>query len=86
MNNYDRKILELLQLLKDWGVIRFDKQFCEAIGLRKQNLYNIKSGRNHFTPEHIEKIVKVYKVNANWIFGASSNMALNSDREHKKAN
>lgn len=72
MTTPDRQILTLIEILKEKEVIRFDTQFCEAIGLLKQNLQNIKAGRNHFTPEHIEQIVKKYQVNANWIFGVSN--------------
>lgn len=69
MNTPDHQILLLIEILKELGVIKYGTEFCEAIGLRKQNLTKIKNGDNHFTPEHIEKIVKKYKVNANWIFG-----------------
>jgi hypothetical protein len=77
MNKPDIQILKLIEILKGSGVIRFDKDFCDAIDLRKQNLVNIKAGRNHFTPEHIEKAVKQYHVNANWIFGVSEKIFLN---------
>ncbi len=71
MNVPDKHILQLIEILKNSGKIRYDTEFCEAIDLRKQNLVNIKAGRNHFTPEHIEKVIKQYHVNANWIFGVS---------------
>lgn len=71
MPTIDQRILQLIEILKDKGRIRFDTDFCRDIGMKKQNLYNIRTGRNYFTPEHIEQIVKVYKVNANWIFGVS---------------
>ena len=71
MTTTDRKILNLIEILKEKGVITYNTEFCDAIGLLKQNLQNIKTGRNHFTPEHIEQIVKRFQVNANWIFGAS---------------
>ncbi len=67
----DQNILQLIEILKASGKIRYDTEFCESIDLRKQNLVNIKAGRNHFTPEHIEKVIKQYQVNANWIFGVS---------------
>lgn len=61
----------LIEILKTNGTIKYDTDFCESIGLRKQNLYNIRQGKNYFTPEHIEKAIKTYKVNANWIFSVS---------------
>lgn len=69
MKTPDHQILLLIEILKELGVIKYGTDFCEAIGLRKQNLVKIKNGTNHFTPEHIEKVVKTYNVNANWIFG-----------------
>lgn len=71
MTNTDRQILRLIEILKEKGIIKYGTDFCNAIGMLKQNLHNVKAGRNHFTPDHIEKAVKKYKVNANWIFGMS---------------
>jgi hypothetical protein len=79
MPNIDQRILKLIELLKDNGRIRFDTDFCRDIGMKKQNLYNIKTGRNYFTPEHIEQIVKAYKVNANWIFGVSEKIFIKTN-------
>lgn len=67
----DKQMLQLIKILKASGRIRFGTEFCEAVGLRKQNLYKIQNGLNHFTPDHIERAVKKYKVNANWICGVS---------------
>ena len=76
MNTADKNILRLIEILKTSGRIKYDTEFCEAIGLRKQNLVNIKADRNHFTPEQIERVLTTYKINANWIFGLSSKMSL----------
>ena len=77
MKPVDKNILNLIDILKQLEIIRFDVQFCESIDLRKQNLYNIRQGKNCFTPEHIYKIVKEYNVNANWIFGTDDDIFLN---------
>lgn len=71
MNYVDKKMLELIEILKARGDIRFDVEFCRAVNLKKQNLINIKNEMNHFTPEHIRLAVKEYKIDANWIFGVS---------------
>lgn len=71
MTTPDHQILQLMEILKARGEIRSNSEFCETIGLLRQNLTRIKSGKAHFTPEHIERAVKKYKVNANWIFGVS---------------
>lgn len=69
MNKYDIKIFELIEMLKASGKIKFDTDFCNDVGVLKQNLTRIKNGLAHFTPDHFEKICKSYNVNANWIFG-----------------
>jgi transcriptional regulator with XRE-family HTH domain len=71
MYESDIKIFELIQSLKSLGIFDFDYEFCNNIGLLKQNLSRIKQGKAHFTANHIQKICNVYKVNANWIFGTS---------------
>jgi hypothetical protein len=67
MNKIDHKIFKLIEILKANGTIRFDVQFCKEIGLLRQNLYRIKQGLAHFTPEHISEICINFNVNANWI-------------------
>ena len=67
----DRHMLQLIDILKDLMIIRFDKEFCEVMGLQPPNLIKIRKGLNHFTPDHIHKAVQEWNVNANWIFGAS---------------
>lgn len=77
----DKNILQLIDHLKQLGRFEFDYEFCERIGLLSQNLIRIKQGLTHFTPAHIEMICKIYKVNANWIFGLSKKMF--NDRNSK---
>lgn len=67
----DKKMLELISILKGKGVIRFDTEFCKAIGMLKQNLTKVKNGQAHFTPEHIRKACIEYGVDANWVMGVS---------------
>mgnify|MGYP000336039889 CR=1 FL=1 len=64
-----KKMLELIEILKTKKVIRYNKDFCEAINLLPQNLIRIKNGEAHFAPEHIRAACKEFGVNANWIFG-----------------
>lgn len=78
MNNIDQKIITLIDLLKSRGDLKFSTEFCDTIGIRKQNLYNIKKGSTHFTTEHISKIITNFKVNANWIFGVSDEIFIKS--------
>ncbi|TDE53799.1 helix-turn-helix domain-containing protein [Flavobacterium sp. GT3P67] len=74
MYQSDIKIFELIDILKSLGIIRFDTDFCREIEMPKQSLSRIKKGLAHFTAKHIENICKVYKVNANWIFGIEKNI------------
>lgn len=69
MDEVNSRILELIERLKQLGVITYDKDFCDIIGLHKQNLNNIKNQRQSFTADQILKMSKVYNVNVNWIFG-----------------
>lgn len=75
----DQKMLLLIDILKSNGVIKYDVDFCEAIGLLKQNLVNIRNGKNHFTPYHIENAIKVFGINGNWIFGISDKIYLKNN-------
>ena len=60
-------MLELIDLLKLSGKIKFTQEFCDSVGLKKQNLRPIKNGKQHFTPEQIRLACLEYNANANWI-------------------
>ena len=77
MNAIDLRMLELLQILKATGKIRFKKQFCDGVGMLKQNLIRIEKGERHFTQDHIKRAVENFNVNANWIFGVSKELYRN---------
>ena len=83
MNKFDAKIFHLIELLKNLGKIDFEKDFCNDIGLLKQNLQRIKKGLAHFTPNHIQSICLVYNVNANWIFGIENHIFMNLKNNQK---
>lgn len=76
MEKIDAKILSLIIQLKALNKISTDNDFCERVGLLKQNLTRIKKGVAHFTPVHIQNVCKVFKVNANWIFDIEKNTFL----------
>lgn len=75
-NSIDKKMLLLLDRLKDYTIIRYDVDFCRAIGLEKQNLVNIRKGRNHFTIDHVHNAIKHFKLDANWMFNDTEEMFL----------
>lgn len=85
MYQSDIRILDLIERLKSLGLIRFDNDFCDSIGLHKQNLVSIRKGVAHFTPRHIENICKVFKINANWIFGIENQLFIKISSVQKSA-
>ncbi|MBA4155408.1 hypothetical protein [Flavobacterium sp.] len=74
MYTSDKKIIELIDILKSLGKISNTSDFCKSIGFFKQNITRVKNGLTHFTPVHIEKICKFYDVDANWIMGFNANI------------
>jgi hypothetical protein len=70
----DKRMLDLVNVLKDRGDIRFTQEFCDAIGILKQNYRNVKEGTQYFTPVHIAAACKNFNINANWVFGLSDQM------------
>lgn len=83
MQNTDTNILQLIERLKVLGIIRFNKEFCDAIDLQKQNLISIQNGTAHFTVKHIDLICKRYNVNVSWIFGTDPQMFSKKKGEQK---
>jgi len=69
MNNIDKRILRLIDVLIFQNQIKNDTDFCKSISILPQNLSKTRKGLTHFTVTHIEAICKKYNVNANWIFG-----------------
>jgi hypothetical protein len=67
----DRKMFEAIATLKYRGDIRFRQEFCDAIEIPKQNIRQVRLGRQHFTAKQIMLACKEYNINANWIFGLS---------------
>lgn len=84
MSIVDENMLKFIDILKELKIIKFDAEFCRSIGLLKQNLNNIKAGKNHFTIEHVRMTCKEYEVNINWIFGFSEKLFLGDDIIPKK--
>jgi hypothetical protein len=67
----DKRMLQLVEVLKDKGTIRYKQEFVDAIDMPKQNLRQVRLGVQHFTALHIMKACKAYNINANWIMGHS---------------
>lgn len=69
MHTTDIAILKLMDLLRFQGKIKSDAVFAKSVGILPQTVSKIKTGGNHFTAKQIQDIIRMYNVNANWIFG-----------------
>lgn len=82
----DKKMLELLEILKAENRIRFNTEFCDAAEMSKQHLSHIKNGTAHFTADHIRNVCTVLMVNANWIMGTELQIFRNQSNVNRKVN
>src|SRR5690606_17165509 len=74
----DARMLELIEILKQSGTIKFRQEFCDALDIHKQLIRQIKIKKQHFTAAHISLVCKIYNVNANWIMGIEDNIFRNT--------
>lgn len=70
----DRRMLALIHALLEKELIKSKQAFYDTIGIYKQNVTTIKSGKKHFTVKQIGIACKTYNVNANWILGIENNV------------
>lgn len=81
LDELDKRMFELYNLLKSMGVLKTKRAFAAACGLPEQNLYNIKMERNHFTLVHVANICTFYSINANWIIGTENELFIKANRK-----
>ena len=74
LHTTDKKMIEVIKLLKQSNLISYQKEFYECVGINRQNIRNITLGTQHFTVSHIQKACIAYGINANWIFGFEDNI------------
>lgn len=72
MNQADKRILRLIDLLIFQKQLSSIREFCTEIGMFDQTISKIKKGTAHFTVVQIGTICKRFNVNANWIYGIES--------------
>lgn len=65
----DERMLELIDILKDAGIVRFKVDFYNTLGIMRQNVREIQKGIRSFTPEQIRIACVTYNIDANWVFG-----------------
>ncbi|WP_018676402.1 hypothetical protein [Riemerella columbina] len=84
---FNDRMLQLPDLLIEHKVIRFKKEFTDAIGIKVSGFNRIKNKPSYnFTPEQIHKAGDIFNINYNWIFGISEKLfqKKNRDKELKK--
>jgi hypothetical protein len=67
MYSTDKKILALIDYIIYKKIVPTKKEFFKQTDIYESMLSKVKSNKAHFTPEHIQRICKVFNVNANWI-------------------
>jgi DNA-binding transcriptional regulator YdaS (Cro superfamily) len=67
-------MLQLWKYAVDNEMVADDDTFAERIGFDKNNLSNIRSGRQSFTHKHVMAAAKAWKINVNWMYGIEPNM------------
>lgn len=72
-NAQDQAVFEIIDTLIDKGVVDNVQDFCERVGMHKQAITEIYKDMRHFNVRQIGEICKVFNVNANYIFGFSTN-------------
>lgn len=79
MNQQDKRILRLIELLIFQKQLSSIREFCTEINMFDQTVSKIKSGKAHFTVAQIGAMCKKFNVNANWIFGIENKVFNNSN-------
>jgi len=71
MYTVDQKIIELIDYLKSINKIKTQKEFCDLTEIPRQRIVSVKNQGRHFSGDQIESVIKVFKIDANYLFGVS---------------
>ena len=76
----DKRMMEVLSWYKkDKGLTQ--NEACDVFDINSKMLSSIRSGRQSFTKEHVENMIKHIKnLNANYIFGKDDSMFTISEK------
>lgn len=69
MYTVDLKIIELIDYLKSVKLIKTQKEFCDLTEIPRQRIVSVKNQGRHFSGDQIESVIKVFKIDANYLFG-----------------
>ena len=67
-------MLALWDYAKREQIVSSDEEWCERIGFSRPNLYNVRTGHQSFTVQHIHRAAILTGANANWILGLEESM------------
>jgi len=80
------KVLEVIEVLKANGTIRFYADVYHVLEMDKGNFNSVKNNRYDFTVKQVYTFINHYNVNANFIFKNSAKMwDTNSTQTVKKS-
>lgn len=71
---HNQRMLKLMAATVLSGKVDSESEYCDKIKYAKKNLFNIKSGHQSFTIEHIINACRFTGANANWILGIEANV------------
>ena len=71
---FDKRMLELIDLLISNQTIKSKQDFYNVIGIARQQGNSIKNGIGSFKSEHILKACNEFNINPGWIFGYEINV------------
>jgi hypothetical protein len=67
-------MLKLMDSAVSSRKVNSESEYCLKIKFPKNNLYNVRTGHQSFTIEHIINACKFTGANANWILGLEANV------------
>jgi hypothetical protein len=74
ITDIDSRMLKLMAYAIRTGIAPNESQYLSMIGFSRTNISNIRSGRQSFSKDHIQKACKLTGGNANWILGLEPGM------------
>lgn len=74
LSMHNTRMLKLMAFWISSGKVDSTSEYCDMIGYRRNNIDNIKKGRQSFTIDHITKACRLTGANSNWILGLESTM------------
>jgi hypothetical protein len=66
---YNQRMVELVDILKNIGIIRFRVELLRAIDMKNNNWHKIMKAEISFTSAQLHAVMKEYNVNPAWLFG-----------------